>query len=146
MSVGTTQRAAGDIELDLAALDELANRLANLIVDRVVEAIAARTGRIDAPANLPIDRAGLWTVRQVAVHYGVTPSFVYQHADELGCIRLGGGTCARLRFDPRVLRERWAIVGKPPTMSTRRRTGSAPRRPSRAHAPSYDLLDFDREP
>ena len=36
---------------------------------------------------------GLWTARRVAAHYGVSASFVYQRADELGCIRLGGGKC-----------------------------------------------------
>lgn len=35
----------------------------------------------------------------VAARLGVARSYVYEHADELGAIRLGSGPRARLRFD-----------------------------------------------
>lgn len=38
-------------------------------------------------------------VAEVARRYGVSTSWVYHHADELGAIRLGNGPRARLRFD-----------------------------------------------
>ena len=37
--------------------------------------------------------------REVAAMLGVTRPFVYEHAAELGAIRLGTGPKARLRFD-----------------------------------------------
>jgi hypothetical protein len=91
--------------------------------------------------------SGLWTARQVAAHYGVTRNFVYQHAEELGCIRLGGGECPRLRFDPAVVRERWQRV-REPSSARSPRGRSAPRRRAvgRPRQPDYKLLDFDRDP
>jgi excisionase family DNA binding protein len=39
------------------------------------------------------------TAEELAKMLGVTRSFVYEHAEELGGYRLGGGPRARLRFD-----------------------------------------------
>lgn len=36
----------------------------------------------------------------VASYLGVQREWVYEHADELGALRLGSGPRARLRFDP----------------------------------------------
>jgi hypothetical protein len=36
----------------------------------------------------------------VALMLGVTRGWVYEHATELGAVRLGSGTRPRLRFDP----------------------------------------------
>jgi hypothetical protein len=36
---------------------------------------------------------------QLARHLGLTRAWVYQHADELGAVRIGNGPRARLRFD-----------------------------------------------
>jgi hypothetical protein len=47
----------------------------------------------------------LLTAKQVAERFNVDRSWVYAHARELGAFRLGGGSRARLRFDP-------AIVGQ----------------------------------
>jgi hypothetical protein len=91
---------------------------------------------------------GLWTARRVATHYAVAQSFVYQHADELGCVRLGGGKCPRLRFDPQVVRERWPRVGEslPAVSAQRTRSDARTRRARRAKQRGYELLDFDPEP
>lgn len=48
-----------------------------------------------APARA---REALVDAFAVAEHLGVTRSFVYEHADELGAVRLGLGPPARLRF------------------------------------------------
>jgi hypothetical protein len=39
----------------------------------------------------------------VAAMLGVTRGWVYEHATELGAVRLGAGTRPRLRFDPHVV-------------------------------------------
>ena len=43
---------------------------------------------------------------EVARRLGVSRAFVYQHAAELGAIRLSDSPKAHLRFDPATLRER----------------------------------------
>lgn len=87
------------------------------------------------------DPGELWTARRVAAHYAVGVRFIYAHADELGVIRLGAGPSPRLRFDPAVVRERWADVNTPPPVARTRR-----RRPtSRLHVVRTDeLLEVDR--
>jgi hypothetical protein len=42
---------------------------------------------------------GLLTAKQLARHLGLNPSWVYEHAEELGAIRFGSGPKARIRFD-----------------------------------------------
>src|SRR3954464_11502387 len=69
-----------------------------VVVDEAtIDAIAARV--------VAVLRAGGWTSRlvdaaELARRHGVSRSFVYDHAEELGAIRLGSGARARLRFDP----------------------------------------------
>jgi hypothetical protein len=46
------------------------------------------------------------TAEQLAERLGVTRSFVYEHAAELGAFRLGSGPRARLRFDLDEVRRR----------------------------------------
>jgi hypothetical protein len=88
------------------------------------------------------DPGELWTARRVATHYAVGVHLIYAHADELGAIRLGAGPRPRLRFDPAVVRERWASVnGLPPVARPRRR-----RPTTKLHAvPAVELLNFDRD-
>lgn len=88
------------------------------------------------------DPGELWTARRVATHYAVGVHFIYAHADELGAIRLGAGPRPRLRFDPAVVRERWASVNALPPVGRPRR-----RRPAtKLHAvPAVELLEFDRD-
>jgi hypothetical protein len=86
------------------------------------------------------DRGELWTARRVAGRYSVGVRFIYAHADELGAIRLGAGERPRLRFDPAVVRERWANVNAPPPEARSRRR----RPPTKLHVvPTDELLEFD---
>jgi hypothetical protein len=62
------------------------------IAQAVVELLKATDA---APAGTE-----LLTAAQVAARYGVARSFVYEHADELGAVRLGDGRKPRVRFDP----------------------------------------------
>lgn len=48
---------------------------------------------------------GLVDAAELARRLGIQRSWVYAHAAELGAVRLGRGTRARLRFDPRVAME-----------------------------------------
>jgi hypothetical protein len=158
--VGGVESAAAQYqpEGDGPTLVALADRIADRVAQQLAPAIAelGRARSLARPAGDPVstERAatpvgtytsGLWTARRVAAHYGVTRSFVYQHADELGCIRLGGGRCARLRFDPRVVCERWPMVGEPSSAASPRARSAAERSPRRTER-NFELLDFDRDP
>lgn len=128
---------------ELAALaDEIANRLDERLGLRLAQ-IATSEAAVEGART-----GDWWSAKQVAAHYGVTPGFVYQHADELGCVRLGGGRRARLRFDPRTVRERWSDLGDslPPIAPQRRSRESTARRTRRSKQRGYELLEFDHEP
>jgi hypothetical protein len=120
--------------------------LADQIADRLAVKLAVRLAERPPPERSR--PPALWTARQVAAHYDVGVGFVYQHADELGCIRLGGGRRPRLRFDPRIVRERWPLVGDavPEPAPTRRQARSKSSEERRDGRPSYDLIEFDDEP
>ena len=76
------RRAAA--ELSPAAIEQIAQRVAELL--------AGGTVPVTAPA-------GLVDAGTVARHFGLTRGWVYEHAGELGAIRLGDGPKARMRFD-----------------------------------------------
>jgi hypothetical protein len=75
-----------------------------LLTPTVVEAIAQRV------ADLLRNELGLGspllTPSEVAEQFAVSRAWVYQHAEELGAIRLGQGPKARLRFDARAVSTR----------------------------------------
>ena len=122
----------------IAALaDQIADRLAIRLGPQLTGLVASTD---PAPAR------ELWSARRVAAHYGVGVSFVYQHADELGCVRLGGGRCPRLRFV--TVQARWAQVGGAlPAEGRQRRRSKSRRRPAAQQHDGDDLLlGFDREP
>ena len=119
--------------------------LADRIADRLAARLDARLDALSKPAT--DDRPdALWTAQRVAAHYGVRVDFVYRHADELGCIRMGGGPCPRLRFDPDSVQERWPSVGGVLPAETPRRRRRTPGRTRASPSGVYDLLEFDREP
>ena len=126
--------------------DDPISALADQIADRLAVKLGMRL--MEGAATAESDPRGLSTARQVAAHYDVGVRFVYQHADELGCIRLGGGRRPRLRFDPRIVRERWAAVGdvlpKPAPTRRRARSNSSGQRGGRRR--TYELLEFEQEP
>ena len=74
------------------------------LTPEAVEAVARRVAELlrdDVPA------AGLVDAATVARALGVSRATVYERADDLGAVRLGEGTRARLRFDLAEVRERW---------------------------------------
>lgn len=140
---------AHDAEHDPAQLlmavlvDELADRLVSRLAPEIAVIVGAAETKAAASAS---DDAGLWTARRVAERYGVAVRFIYQHAEQLGCIRLGGSARPRLRFDPAVVRDRWQLVGGGlPDVATPRRRPAARQPPRRRKADaSSELLEFDR--
>lgn len=65
-----------------------------------IDAIARRVAAILRSEALPT-REQLITATDVAAQFGVSRTWVYDNAQRLGAIRLGTGSKARLRFDPR---------------------------------------------
>ena len=93
-------------------IEDPLERLALMLAPLVAEAMGGPSPFLDAA--------------QVARRYGVDRGWVYEHAAELGAIRLGGGPRPRLRFDPRVVDE--AMRGEMRAGSPRKRTPRARRR------------------
>lgn len=59
-------------------------------------------------AKLMREPSLLLTAREVAMQLGVRPEWVYEHADDLGVIRIGKGSKPRLRFHRTVVERRLA--------------------------------------
>lgn len=59
-------------------------------------------------------REPLVTAAVLAIELSVSRDFVYEHADELGALRLGSGPKARLRFD---VATAMACLGSEPSQS-----------------------------
>lgn len=92
----TTSARALLAALDDAALDRLAERLA----DR----LAPKVARLVAVADEPSHAVGLVDAAAAARELGVRRTYVYEHADRLGVVRIGQGRKPRLRFDLTVAR------------------------------------------
>ena len=75
-----------------------------------IEALACRLAELLSPRETPRPRAQLITAEEVAQWWGIGRRWVYDHADDLGARRLGGGRRPRLRFDPDEVAER---LGEP---------------------------------
>lgn len=110
LAAAVARRLADPEHVALVA-DAVADRLAELLADRE---------RAPAPAA-----SATLTAAKVAERFGVSREFVYEHADELGAIRLGDGERPRLRFDAHrvyeALAARPAPTAQPAKASPRRR-------------------------
>jgi hypothetical protein len=106
-------------------LDRLAELLAERIdSDRLADAVAQRLAKFVPDLASP-DEA-MVDVKGAARILGVSPDTVYEHADELGVVRIGSGPKAHLRFDPERLRRAGRQRSEP--------VSSEPARPQRAPA------------
>jgi hypothetical protein len=114
MTVRLRGQSMAEIELSEGSIEAIARR--------VVELLEERPGEI-----------GLVDAAELARRLGVTRAWVYEHATELGAIRLGDGPSPRLRFDPaEAVAAMRPVQREPPApMTTRRRspTGWPPDRP-----------------
>ena len=69
-------------------------------VDALAAAVAVRVAALlDERQGQVAQRPGLVDAQALAAELGVARRWVYDHCDELGAIRLGGGPKAPLRFD-----------------------------------------------
>lgn len=108
-----------------------------------VEAIAQRSAEL-VLAAITADPAraqpsALIDASAVAKRFGVDRGWVYDHADELGAVRLGTGARPRLRFDPDV--ELAALASRDRRPPERPEIASSPgRRRRRTTAASAQLL------
>ena len=106
-------------QLDPTVIDEIADRLSDAIVARVLEAFRAERIILQAPSAMT------WLdANEVARRLGVSRDWVYEHADDLGASRIGSGTRPRLRFPPQVLDSRAGRTGP-------RRAGDEPAKRSK---------------
>jgi len=99
-AVATSGRAQAEYD------DDALDRLADLIADR----LARRLGGLAPARPEPLVDAG-----EIARLHGKTRSWVYEHAGELGAVRLGSGSRPRLGFSPARVAEQLETVDKPET-------------------------------
>jgi len=93
-------------------------------------------------------RTPLVDANALAAELGVSRDFIYEHAAQLGVLRLGAGPRARLRFDPVAARQALTCSGSKgaPAQAPSNGGGSAPshtrssgRRPNRRPQPGQIL-------
>jgi hypothetical protein len=65
-----------------------------------IEALAVRLAELLGTAAVDREEGRLLSAAALADLWGVRRRWVYEHAEELGVRRLGGGRRPRLRFDP----------------------------------------------
>jgi hypothetical protein len=71
--------------------------------DASVHAVAERVAELLRSGPLVCE---LIDTAEVARRFSLSRDYVYEHADDLGAVRLGSGPKARLRFDPAKVTER----------------------------------------
>jgi hypothetical protein len=99
--------------LSADTIEELADEVAERVVERL---------RQDGIAGTLVSAA------EVARRFGISRDYIYDHAAELGAVRLGDGPRARLRFDPKMVAARLATPTGPPTPEEGRTEPSRRRR------------------
>lgn len=87
--------------LDPRTVERLATRTAELLAEHLKQ---HPTNPRPAHQQLP----ELLTAAEVSAWWGVHRGWVYEHASELGAIRIGTGQRPRLRFDPEQVTRRLA--------------------------------------
>jgi hypothetical protein len=85
------------VRLDPSTVERLAARTAELLADR-----------LSAPQPAGQQLPKLLTAAQVSAWWGVHRGWVYEHASELGAIRISQGQRPRLRFDREQITRRLA--------------------------------------
>lgn len=94
MSTAQAVQEASTVRLDPEAIELLALRISELLAENLgVRPSTSRAGRMLSAA-------------EVSEWWGLRRGWVYQHADELGAVRVGDGERPRLRFDPERVAER----------------------------------------
>ena len=103
-----------------------------------IEAIAQRVAELLREHDATTAGPQLVDAEQLARQLGLSRAWVYQHARELGAIRLGHGPKARLRFNPATAA---SALADPESSPRQPPTAPGPRgRPRRQPAPAAPLL------
>ena len=95
------QVASQLLEVDPSVIDALADRLGDVVVQRVLDAI--RTEGLTRRAS---EREAWLDANEVADRLRMSREWVYEHAEELGVSRMGDGPRPRLRFPPHLVQAR----------------------------------------
>ncbi len=106
MTTSTTAATATSVPEPAGYDDDALDRLADLLAERLAVRLS---GLAPARAEPLVDAA------EIARLHGKTRSWVYEHAGELGAVRLGSGPRPRLAFSPVRVAERLEKVAKPAT-------------------------------
>jgi hypothetical protein len=110
------------------AHDDAAPSRAEALIQQLAIALAPLVA-VELSRQAPPPAAGLIDASEVARRYGVDRAWVYDHARELGAIRLGSGRRPRLRFDPaRVEEALQRTVDREPGRTATARQRRTPRR------------------
>jgi hypothetical protein len=88
----------GDLRLAPESIEALASRLAELVGSNL-------------PASVTEPEKKMLSAAEVSQRWGVSRRWVYDHAEGLGAVALGGGPRPRLRFDPDEVAERLGSPG-----------------------------------
>jgi hypothetical protein len=78
----------------------LIRRAAGELTPDAIERIAQRVAELLGGQDRAVERGCLVDAGTLARQLGVTRAWIYEHAPELGGVRIGSGPRARLRFDP----------------------------------------------
>ncbi len=124
----SVQVRSDELPLDAGIVDALAARLVDPLARRVVE-VMKEEGIVphEPVSNKWLDAAA------VAERLGMTREWVYEHASQLGAVRIGGGSRPRLRFPPDVGRTEQSQSG-----GTRAETSRRADRRTRGLIPVYN--------
>ena len=113
--------AAPTVRLDPLMIQELVDRLSDVVVECVLEAIRV-AGIIPATAT-----AAEWLdAKEVAQRLGFDRDWVYEHAEELGATRVGTGPRPRLRFPRDIVDSRRGKLASREATSERTKPRSEP--------------------
>jgi hypothetical protein len=86
-------------------LGAMARHVAVDLTPQAVEQVAVRVAQLlqrqqqNQAQRHASESTGMLTVAELAQHLHLNRAWVYEHADELGAIRVGSGPKARIRFD-----------------------------------------------
>ena len=130
----------------------MARRVAVDLTPQAVEQVASRVAQMlqrqqQQSAEIPgaKEQQGFLNVAQLARHLGLNPAWIYEHADELGAIRIGDGPKARIRFDlytaTQALRQHQPGRTQGPATAKPRKPRRSPASPYRTNAPLLEIRD-----
>jgi hypothetical protein len=122
MTTSTTAATAPSVPEPAGYDDHALDRLADLLAERLAVRLSGLT---PARAEPLVDAA------EIARLHGKTRSWVYEHAGELGAVRLGSGPRPRLAFSPARVAE-WLEKVDKPTAASLPKTSQRRRRRQRA--------------